>query len=217
MSGPPSETSAGDIFDEITRRQHFEDMVPRMREVHEHDRNKTEGGTLTLNTLRPGEEVRLEFYPTAEEPDPDPVILQVTKVGENSIKALASGGLLKWEDKEVGVGHSAFSPFGSMARFGVLEVGLYPELNYHDQEKVNAAEKQIAEIWKDGHFVFINGIRFDDKYFDEYRTDLNIPTAKERVHWLAENNHFGNAKLIPGKLADFRVEKPEPIELPKSG
>ena len=100
-----------------------------------------------------------------------------------------------------------------MAKSGVLEVGLFPEINYFDPMKVVEAETQIREFWNKDHGVVIRGISFDDKYFDEYRTDLDLPTPEDRIRWLAENTHVGNQKLIPGKLANFQVEKPQRIDL----
>ena len=204
-----------DPFEEAAKRKYYEDIMPRMKQVHEHDEDKTEGGDLELKKLKKGDEVTMEFYPSEKDLEPEKMRVVVTDVGERSIRALASGGPLKWVDKEVGINGSVFAPGGSMMRLGMLEIGLYPEFGYFDDEKFDKAAKKIREAYEKEHAVTIFGNRFDDKYFDEYRTDLTLPTTRERADWLAgAHKILGRGVLSDLKLANFKVEQPQAVEIP---
>lgn len=203
-------------FNEAAKRAHYEAIIPRLKDIHAHDDNLKPEDVLKLGECEVGQEITLEFYPSQFEPEIKPIRLVVTGVGENSIDGLASGGPKDWVDKKVGIGCSTIVWEGSMARPGVIEPGLYPEFHYMDEEKRAKDIALLKEIYTKQHSVFINGIKFDDKYFDEYRTDLSLPTTEERINWLVQIHGFGRSKCTPGELATWKVEEPQPIELPKA-
>lgn len=201
----PKPKDDSNIFQQAANQSYIEGKIPRLKQVHEHDKNITKDGVLELNTLEAGDQVTLDFYPTKTDPEPEPMILVVKKVNETSIKAIASGGPKKWVDVEVGLGHSTFG--GSIAKAGVLEVGLYPEFHYFDAELKKMEQSKIAEIYSEHGLVYVRGIRFDQDFFD-YRKDLKLNTREKQIKYMQNDERLGMNVLNAEALASFKVEKP---------
>lgn len=213
MNDTDGETpSQGDEFNNLINKQHYEDVMPFMKSINDHEEYSDPKNTLELKTLKPGQELTLEFYPSPENPEPEPIIINITEVVSSHIKGIARGGPEKWEAMEVGLGLSTFADSGSLAKGGVVEPGLYPELHFTD-EKLKAEQAElIRKIYSENHLIFIQGARIDDKYFDEYRTDLNVPTTEDRINWMMDLAHIGHRAYTPGMLADWKVEIPQIVD-----
>lgn len=198
------------IFQEAARERYFEDGIPRLKQIHEHNKNLTKDGVLELNTLEVGDRVTLDFYPTKNDPEPEQMTLVVKKVNETSIKAIASGGPKNWVDVEVGLGHSTYG--GSTAKIGVLEVGLYPEFHYFDPEFKKEEQGKIREIYSEHGLVYIRGIKFDQDFFNS-RKDLGLDTKEKQIEYMQNDDRLGRNVLNAEVLASFKVEKPIQVTL----
>jgi len=209
MSDPKPQDDTN-IFQHAAREKYLEDKIPRLKQVHEHDKNLTKDGVLELNTLEVGDQVTLDFYPTKNDPEPEQMTLVVKKVNETSIKAIASGGPKNWVDVEVGLGHSTFG--GSMAKAGVLEVGLYPEFHYFDPEFKKEEQRKIEEIYSEHGLVYIRGIKFDQDFFD-FRKDLKLDTKEKQIEYMQNDDRLGRNVLNAEALAAFKVDKPIQVSI----
>jgi hypothetical protein len=211
--GDQEDTGVGEAFEQLVQDKRGEKMVPGLEQWGEHDRLGDPESRLELNTLKIGDELTLEFYPSSKEPEPEPIIIDIQEVGKTSIKGLARGGLEKWEDLEILVIGSTVHPHSTMMRVGVIEPGLCPELHFTDEALKEEQTAKLKEIYIADRAVRIHGNLFDDAYFDEYRTDLDLPTTEERVNWLASVHNLGHRVSRPGELADYKVESPQKVDL----
>lgn len=166
-------------------------------QIEKFDERQTEGGILDLTKLRPGENIKVDFYPDEKTLENyPPIYIQTLKPateGKSYYEAIAAGGLLEWNfnNKRIIIEGSKFSRYNSSIMVNSIAATQILKIRAYDNEMAENQKSGKAKINTPLGSKYIKGFGYILK---------KDPTFLD--------NFIGWEILYSPKVADFKVEKP---------